>query len=120
MTVYIPPTLLHTSQESSNTMSASAVGIFVVVILVVAFGLTVSWLQFRNDLVAKPKENGDAVDNNYDINASLQSVSVKSKTIGAVVLIFSGIFFFLYLSIVYPMTSLVAKESMNKNQQKTD
>lgn len=85
--------------------------IFVVVLLVVFFGLWVAWLQFRTDIASsliKKRETSD--DSGYDINASLQSVSVKSKTIGAVVLVFSGVFFFLYLSIVYPMSSLVAPD----------
>jgi hypothetical protein len=86
--------------------------IFAVVLLVVVFGLVVSWLQFRSDILPKTgdgKTDGPG-DPAYDIKADFQSVSIKTKTIGAVVLIFSGVFFFLYLSIVYPMTGLVAKD----------
>lgn len=79
--------------------------IFFVVLVVVGFGLVVSWLQFRSETSRKQKGDGEE-GAAYDISASLQSVGIKSKTIGAVVLIFSGVFFFLYLSIVYPMTTL--------------
>lgn len=93
--------------------------IFWVVILVVVFGLVVSWLQFRHDTdrTAAPSESKDNAPA-YDISASAQQFSVKSKTIGAVVLVFSGIFFFLYLSIVYPMNETSACEVVgNCNKQ---
>jgi hypothetical protein len=81
--------------------------IFFVVLVVVGFGIFVSWLQFKNDINPK-KLNGDGGSAEYDVSAGIQSVSIKSKTIGAVILVFSGVFFFLYLSIVYPMNNLVA------------
>ena len=97
--------------------------IFFVVLIVVGFGLVVSWLQFRSDIRPKMSstsagttEDAGGAAATYDVSASLQSVSVKSKTIGAVVLIFSGVFFFLYLSIVYPMTS-VAEGSSHSSEK---
>jgi hypothetical protein len=80
--------------------------IFFIVLLVVSFGLVVSWMQFRIDVRAPAKEADPKADEQpaYDFSASAQQVSIKSKTIGALILVFSGVFFFLYLSIVYPMS----------------
>ena len=77
--------------------------IFFVVMFIVLFGIFVSWLQFRHDLssVAAPSEG--ETNPAYDVSASLQSVSVKSKTIGAVVLLASTGFLLMYLIYVYPM-----------------
>lgn len=87
--------------------------IFFFVIFVVVFGVFISWLQFRHDILPSNddrKEGGDASPS-YDISASAQSISIKSKTIGALILVFSGVFFFLYISIVYPMNAVDNSEA---------
>ncbi len=77
--------------------------IFFIVMFIVLFGIFVSWLQFRHDLSSaslRTEGEGAAA---YDVSASLQSVSVRSKTIGAVVLLASTGFLLMYLIFVYPM-----------------
>ncbi|MEP3756954.1 hypothetical protein [Hyphomonas sp.] len=93
--------------------------IFWFVLFVVTFSLLIAGAQFVGDLRrgslpetnSKDKqgeENGDS--HQYDIQASFESVSIKSKTIGAVILVFSGVFFFLYLVYVYPMDVIEAED----------
>ena len=79
--------------------------IFVLVLGVVVFGLFVSWLQFRNDAEAAlrrlEKKEGEGPD--YDASFGLQNISIKSKTIGVIILFVSAGFFLMYLMYVYPM-----------------
>lgn len=79
--------------------------IFFLVVGIVAFGMFIAWLQFRHDTdLQRDRSKGDDAD--YDMSASLQSVSIKSKTIGAVILLASAGFFLMYLIHVYPMEPL--------------
>ena len=78
--------------------------IFVSVILIVLFGVWNSWLQFRVDIAPTSIENKGEFTN--DVTIEISKISVKSKTIGAIILLFAGAFFYLYISVVYPMTTI--------------
>jgi hypothetical protein len=79
--------------------------IFWLVVAVVLFGMFISWLQFKHDL--QGRKDGERIDEGgYDVSASLQSVNIKSKTIGAVILVASSAFFIMYLVYVYPMREM--------------
>lgn len=88
--------------------------IFIVVLSIVFFGLYISWKQFNIDIRHKSDGEKDEAGPNYDISASKDSISIKSKTIGVVILAFSGIFFYLYISIVWPMTSTSERNALPK------
>ena len=81
--------------------------IFGVVIAIVAFGMFIAWLQFTREekLYGRRKRAGneEEQEGTYDISASMRGFSVKSKTIGAIVLVFSASFFLMYLLEVYPI-----------------
>lgn len=88
--------------------------IFAMVVIIVFFGLFVSWKQFNIDNSRNKKENAGDQTPIYDISASKDSISIKSKTIGVIILIFSGVFFYLYISVVWPMTSTTDKNALPK------
>lgn len=74
--------------------------IFVLVIIVVLSGLVFSALQFRNALKHSNKKNTVS---DTTVKASLAGIEVSSSILGVIILTLSIVFFYLYLTRVYPV-----------------
>ena len=91
----------------------SSVTIFFLVILIVLFGIYLSYYQFRlgKKMILKQMEINEKLktsDQNLDIlKADLEinkdGVKISTAVIGLAILIISVVFFFLYLKYVYPL-----------------
>jgi hypothetical protein len=89
--------------------------IFVMVILIVLFGLFLTWLQFTRDLRRRPPRAqakvSDAETTSVthpagvvsSLKISAAGVEVTSQIVGLLILAFSLGFFYLYVKEVYPM-----------------
>ena len=77
--------------------------IFTIVILLVVFGMLLSWLQFRKT----PSPRSSSGEGNLpvsDITLSLKDgIHVSSPVLGILILVISLAFFYLYLVEVYPI-----------------
>ena len=87
-------------QRAFNWQYVSSIIIFIVVIMTVLIGLFFAWKQFK--LATDLPET--------DIDISLTGIKVKSSIMGVVILTISIVFFYLYLTIVYPINQEKAKE----------
>ena len=91
----------------------SGIIIFILVILIVLFGIYLSYYQFRlgKKMILKQMEINERLktsDQNLDIlKADLQinkdGVKISTAVIGLAILVISVVFFFLYLKYVYPL-----------------
>ena len=77
--------------------------IFVLVVILVLSGLVFSAIQFYIALKSA-KRKGSLPDTS--LKASLSGVEVSSSVLGVIILTISIVFFYLYLSKVYPLVSL--------------
>jgi hypothetical protein len=106
-------------QRSLSWQFYSSIMIFFMVIFIVAFGLYLSFLQFKlfekvmdagikateKDLLTKALEDSTNM-LRTDIGLSKDSLKINSAVVGLVILFFSLGFFFLYLKYVYKIEVL--------------
>lgn len=74
--------------------------IFVLVIAIVLSGLVFSALQFRNAM-KNSKKKGAVSDTT--VKATLAGIEISSSILGVIILTLSIVFFYLYLTMVYPV-----------------
>lgn len=79
--------------------------IFVVVLLLVVGGMYFAWVQFHIGLQAQ-RERGERPEPTT-LSASLKGVEVTSPILGVVILMISLLFFYLYLTYVYPIQEIL-------------
>ncbi|SEO10942.1 hypothetical protein SAMN05192574_105337 [Mucilaginibacter gossypiicola] len=79
--------------------------IFILVVTLVLSGLIFSGIQFYIALKSLKKRSGGA-NTATSFKASLSGIEVSSSVLGVIVLTISIVFFYLYLSRVYPLVSL--------------
>ncbi|ENI4130604.1 hypothetical protein ABXY91_004074 [Vibrio fluvialis] len=89
--VDINETAYRTQQVTTNIMTG-----FVMVI--VFFGLVLSYWQFKNDVSGNGKNNGDE---KAAFKVSKEGVEFRSSVIGLVILFMSFFFFYLYVKEIY-------------------
>ncbi|WP_154402537.1 hypothetical protein [Mucilaginibacter endophyticus] len=79
--------------------------IFILVVILVLSGLSFSAIQFYI-AVRSVKKRSASANTSTSFKASLSGIEVSSSVLGVIVLTISIVFFYLYLSKVYPLVSL--------------
>ena len=80
--------------------------LFFVVILLVLFGVYLSWIQFMKAIKRKSEMPGQSIGDNEletDIDINPKGIKISSPVLGVIILTISLAFFYLYLKSVYPI-----------------
>lgn len=134
---------LNHRKQVLNYQHVSSIVIFVVVLIIIGFGLFLSYMQFRksSQLGEQPDKGSAAaaqsIDNNNkdsgsgtisptltSISISKDGIQIDSSVIGILILFISLGFFYLYLTTVYPIDEIEsavnkAKTQISETGQKT-
>lgn len=122
---------LEFSQRSWNWHFYSTIFLFFIVLMIVAFGLRITYLQFQKDYRYKPSiknmnsptESGKPLEDTPTLVAAGASTTMKltaeglelsSQIIGLFVLGFSLAFFYLYVKEVYPVQVVNLNQSSSQ------
>lgn len=108
------------AQRSWNWHFYSTILLFFIVLLIVGFGLRITYLQFQRDYGSRPVEGGGASGPTppspagaatSTMKLSTAGLELSSQIIGLFVLGFSLAFFYLYVKEVYPIQVLNLNQS---------
>ena len=80
----------------------SSVIIFCIVLMLVLTGIYFAWLQFTLAM----KNSTTQTSLSTEISASPKEIKLSSPVLGVIILVFSLLFFYLYLVYVYPITEI--------------
>ncbi len=88
----------------------SSIFIFIMVVIIVCMGLVLSYKQFKlNEEIVRHsmKQNNGTIEKGTDTSASMEvskdGIKMNTAVIGLMILVISLVFFFLYLTYVYPI-----------------
>lgn len=88
----------------------SSIFIFIMVVVIVCMGLVLSYKQFKlNEEIVRHSmtQNSGIIDKGIDTSASMEvskdGIKMNTAVIGLMILVISLVFFFLYLTYVYPI-----------------
>ena len=94
----------------------SSIVIFILVVMIVLFGLYLSYYQFSlvSNMIKKNEERNDKIKLDTtnieilkaDLEIHKDGVKISTAVVGLVILVISIVFFFLYLKFVYPIHML--------------
>ena len=94
----------------------SSIVIFILVVMIVLFGLYLSYSQFSlvSNMIKKNEERNDKIKLDTtnieilkaDLEIHKDGVKISTAVVGLVILVISIVFFFLYLKFVYPIHML--------------
>lgn len=98
------------------------IGIFILVCIVLISGLYFSYIQFKYSIKNKKHLEDSEIKNISETKLKIGkgSIEITSSIIGLVILIFSVIFFYLYLDKVYPIQNYDLQNFKNNNITKPD
>jgi predicted PurR-regulated permease PerM len=83
----------------------SSILIFIIVLIIVFFGLYFAWKQFENSTLKKHnKDKKNKEKELTHLKFSLKGFKISSSVLGVIILGMSIIFFYLYLVFVYPIS----------------
>ncbi len=102
----------------------SSIGIYFLVVFILFTGLYFSYLQFKNSIIKQNINNNNKDSKNTKslpetkLKLSQTGVEVSSSLIGVIILVFSVIFFYMYIEKIYPLKAfdenkLIEKEINN-------
>lgn len=105
------------SQAAFEWHHRASITIFIVVVMLVFMGMYFSWAQFRGilyrdshfkgqDNCAESEQSASALSRVTELVITPSGVKVRSPVLGVVLLVLSLAFFYLYLTHVYPITTL--------------